>query len=50
MKNKYIVEIRENGEWTDCGEGYLTQKQAERIAREIRQDTGTPTRIRPAQN
>lgn len=32
--NKYIVWIKENGQWVEQGDGPLTLKQAERIARE----------------
>lgn len=35
---KYLVFIDEGNGWEECGEGRLTQKQAERIAREIRED------------
>ena len=35
---KYIVWIREDGRWVENGEGPMTQRQAERIAREIRRE------------
>jgi hypothetical protein len=34
---KYLVLVDEGNGWEECGEGPMTQKQAERIAREIRQ-------------
>ncbi len=49
---KYQVWVKERApgaEWEDCGEGPLTQAQAERIARELRQDTGCLTKIMPAE-
>jgi hypothetical protein len=41
---KYIVWIRQGGKWVEQGEGEMTQKQAERIAREIRRDCGCGAR------
>lgn len=48
MKQKYIVEVKENGQWVPNGDGELTVIQAERIAREIRQDCRCPARVVPA--
>jgi len=45
---KYLVYIKEHGQWVECGEGRLTQKQATRIAREIRAETGVATKVCPA--
>jgi len=45
---RYIVWIKERGQpWEPNGEGPLTLKQAERIAKETRQDTGVPTKVLP---
>lgn len=44
---KYIVWINEGAGWEEQGEGPLTLKQAERIAREIRQDCGCRALVRP---
>lgn len=44
---KKIVWIKENGSWVEQGDGPLTPKTAERIAREIRQDFGIPVKILP---
>lgn len=43
----YIVWVKEDGRWEPNGEGPLTLKQAERIAKETRQDTGVPTQVLP---
>ena len=45
MKSKYLVVVLEDGQWVDQGDGPLTLKQAERIAREIRQGCGVKARI-----
>jgi hypothetical protein len=45
---KYIVWIKENGAWVEQGDGPLTKKTAERIARELREDFGSKTEVRPA--
>ncbi len=37
---KHIVWIKENGKWVENGDGPVTQKQAERMAREIRKECG----------
>lgn len=44
---KYIVWIKENGHWVEQGDGPLSQKTAERIAREIRKECGVACRVRP---
>lgn len=45
---KYIVWIRESGKnWEPNGDGPVTQKQAERMAREIRQDCGCAAKALP---
>jgi hypothetical protein len=44
---KYVVWVKEFGKWELNGEGPLTLKQAERIARETRRDCGVPTRVLP---
>jgi hypothetical protein len=44
---KYIVWVREKGRWEPNGDGPLTQKQAERIAKEIRQECNVPTKVLP---
>jgi hypothetical protein len=44
---KYLVLIREKGQWVEQGDGPLTLKQAERIAREIQADFGVRTRAVP---
>lgn len=54
---KYIIWLKEDrewkgmclpeGRWVEQGDGPLTRKTAERIAREIRQDFGIPVRILP---
>lgn len=46
-QTKYIVWIKENGEWVEQGDGLLTLKTAERIVRELRQDFGGSYRILP---
>jgi len=44
---KYIVWVKENGKWVEQGDGPLTEKQATRIAREIRTDCRVQTRVLP---
>lgn len=44
---KYIVYINEGNGWEEQGDGPLTLKQAERIAREIKADCKIPTKIEP---
>lgn len=44
---KVIVWIKEAGEWVEQGDGPLTPKQAERIAREIWEDFHVATKILP---
>ena len=45
---KYIVWVKENdGVWVENGDGPLSFKEASRIAREIRQDCGVPSRVLP---
>lgn len=44
---KYIVWIKEDGQWVEQGDGPLTLLQAKRIAREIRHDCGCPARVLP---
>lgn len=44
---KYIVWIREDGQWVEQGDGPLTEKQAARISREIRQDCGCAVKVLP---
>jgi hypothetical protein len=44
---KYIVWIKEDGIWQEQGEGPMTLREAERIAREIRQDCGVRTKVLP---
>jgi hypothetical protein len=45
--NKYIVWIKEDGRWIENGEGPLTLKQAERIAKETRKDCGVAAKVLP---
>jgi hypothetical protein len=45
---KYIVWVKQNGIWHEQGDGPLSEREAKRIAREIRQDCHCPTQIRPA--
>lgn len=47
LSPRFIIWLREEGEWVEQGDGPLTQVQAERIAREIRQDFGLRTKILP---
>lgn len=42
---KFIVWIREDGQWVEQGDGPLSKVTAERIAREIRQDFGIGVRV-----
>lgn len=44
---KYIVWVKEGKRWVENGEGPLTQKQAERIAKETKRDTGVATKVLP---
>lgn len=44
---KYLVWIKEDGCWVEQGDGPLTKLQAERIAREIRQDCRVPAKVLP---
>lgn len=44
---KYQVWVKENGMWMEQGDGLLTLKEANRIAREIYRFCGTPARIIP---
>ena len=52
MTTRYFVWIYDpkdgDKDWVECGEGPLTQKQAERISREIRADCGCRAIARPA--
>jgi hypothetical protein len=48
MANKYIVWIREDGKWVEQGDGPLTQKDADRIAREVRRECRVQTKVCPA--
>jgi hypothetical protein len=45
---KYIVWVKEGGVWQENGDGPVTQKTAERIARELRHDFGIPVKALPA--
>ena len=47
---RHIVWIKERGKatWEEQGDGPLTLKQAERIAKEIRKECGVPTKVLPA--
>ncbi len=45
MKTRYIVLIKVNGRWIPNGDGPMTQKQAERISREIRTHCQCPSKI-----
>ncbi len=45
---KYIVWVKENGQWEPNGDGPLTLKQAERIATEIRRECRVATKVLPA--
>lgn len=47
---KYIVWVREGGYWYPNGDGPLTKKQAERIAREVRQECRVNTKVLPVKN
>ena len=44
---KFIVWVRVDGRWEEQGDGPLTAKQAERIAREIKKDCHCFTKILP---
>ena len=44
---RYIVYIRDRDYWVDIGEGELTKIQAERIAKEIRSDSGIMCKVLP---
>jgi hypothetical protein len=44
---KYIVWINEGQGWEEQGDGALTLRQAERIAREIRQECGCRAKYLP---
>lgn len=48
MKTKYIVWVKEAGIWEPNGDGPMTEKEATRIAREIKQDTRVPAMVLPA--
>ena len=45
--SKFIVWINEGNGWEEQGEGPMTKKQAERIAREIRQGCGCKAKYLP---
>lgn len=45
---KYIVWIREDGQWVDNGDGPMTKREAERVAREIRRECRTAAIALPA--
>ena len=47
---KYRVWIKESGIWQDCGEGEMTLKTAERIAKEVKRDCGVMTKVLPAES
>lgn len=47
---KFVVWVREDTSvfgWEEQGDGPMSQKEAERIAREIKQDCGVRTLVRP---
>ncbi len=45
---KYVVWVKERGHaWEPNGEGPLTLKQAERIAKETKQDCRVPVKVLP---
>lgn len=44
---KYVIWLKEKGEWVEQGDGPLTLKTAERIVRELRQDFGGAYKILP---
>ncbi len=46
--DRYVVWVKEKGNWVEQGDGQLTKKTADRIAREIRQDCGCPVKVLPA--
>ena len=48
MAQKYIVWIKEDGRWVEQGDGPLTLKTAERIAKEIRRDCRVAARVESA--
>jgi len=45
MTTKYIVWVKDEGRWCEQGDGPLSLKTAERIAREIRQDFGCRVKV-----
>lgn len=48
MSTKYIVWIKENGQWVEQGDGPLGLATANRIAEEIRKDFRIATKVEPA--
>lgn len=44
---KYLVMIKENGQWVEQGDGPLTAIQAARIEREIKRECRVQTKIVP---
>lgn len=48
MSARFVVWIKQRGEWTEQGDGPLSKATAERIAREIREDFRLPVRVEPA--
>lgn len=44
---KYIVWLRDDGTWAPNGDGPMTRRDADRVAREIRKDFGIATRVLP---
>lgn len=44
---KYVVWLKQDGNWTKQGDGPLGQATAERIAREIRADFKVPVKVLP---
>jgi len=48
LKDKFIVMIREDGQWVENGDGPVSRATADRMAREIRKECNVATKVVPA--
>lgn len=47
MTTKYVVWVKEDGTWQPNGDGAMTEKQATRVASEIKRDCRVPAKVVP---
>lgn len=46
-QDKVVVWVKEDGKWVENGDGPMTWKEGERVAKELRKECGCPTRVAP---